>query len=87
MLSIFQALQNDPVFQHAVMTSHGRRPPTTAAQGLGKGRRPIIPPSSLGRPVTGMVDGPARPMTAMMSAGFTASGPRGRCWPIGSSER
>ncbi|KAK2185541.1 hypothetical protein NP493_231g03022 [Ridgeia piscesae] len=71
-----EALQNDPDFQRIIKTSH--RPPTSAAHGLGKlGRGPIVPPSSLGRLGTGAVDGPGRPMTAMNSAGFTASGKRG----------
>ena len=78
-MCLFQALQNDPDFQRIIKTSH--RPPTSAAHGLGKlGRGPIVPPSSLGRLGTGAVGGPGRPMTAMNSAGFTASGKRGVYW-------
>ncbi|CAH1799275.1 unnamed protein product [Owenia fusiformis] len=70
-------LENDPAFQHAVRTSHGRRPPPTAARmgTMGKGR---MPPSSMGaRPITGAQvgqDGQARPMTAVKGAGYRGSG-------------
>ena len=77
---------NAPAFQHAVKTSHGRRPPPTAARlntaqrGLGNAPRAgvMIPPSSMGRPITGAVtDGAARPMTAVRAVGYTSSGQRG----------
>ena len=69
-------MENDTGFQEAVKTSYGRRPPTqarmgTQAGGRGKG---FMPPSSMGRPGTGMQDGAARPMTAVKAAGFRGSG-------------
>ena len=69
---MLQELQNDAGFQQAVRTSHGRRPPPTAARvGTMAGRRQgAMPPSSMGRPITGAVDGAARPMTAVRAAGY-----------------
>ncbi|XP_061176289.1 intraflagellar transport protein 88 homolog isoform X2 [Saccostrea echinata] len=78
-------LQHDTSFQKAVMrTSHGRRPPPTAARGLGgvpgtaaRGRMGM--PSSMGRLNTGAVGGGqdmARPMTAVRGAGYTSAGNR-----------
>ncbi|XP_053312410.1 intraflagellar transport protein 88 homolog [Spea bombifrons] len=79
-------LENDEAFQHALRTSHGRRPPITAkapgtaaprALGTGFGARGTLF-SSIGRPVTGAVqDGAARPMTAVRAAGFTKTALRG----------
>ena len=64
------------------MTSHGRRPPPTAARLAtgAPGRGVVAPPSSYGaRPITGAVqDGAARPMTAVRAAGYTSSGHRGK---------
>ena len=52
-------------------TSHGRRPPPTAARlGTMAVARKAMPPSSMGRPITGAVDGAARPMTAVRAAGY-----------------
>jgi len=76
-------IENDPGFQKAVQTSHGRRPPPTAARlttaaARGRGAGGAMPPSSMGaRPVTGaQQDGAARPMTAVRAAGFTSAGNR-----------
>lgn len=86
-------LAADEQFQKAVLrTSHGRRPPPTAARGnIGMGmnarmgtaarmgttaRGRMGMPSSMGRPVTGMMDadsGP-RPMTAIKGVGFSSTG-------------
>jgi len=80
-------LEYDPAFQQAVRTSHGRRPPPTAAarnMGVavlgGAHRGMVVPPSSMGRPITGAQDGGnARPMTAVRAAGYTSSaGGKGR---------
>lgn len=85
-LIFLQDIVNDPAFQKAVKTSHGRRPPPTAARlgtaqrGLGNvPRGTVIPPSSMGaRPITGAnTDGANRPMTAVRAAGFTSMGGRG----------
>ncbi|PVD28239.1 hypothetical protein C0Q70_10826 [Pomacea canaliculata] len=96
-------LAHDEIFQKAVLrTSHGRRPPPTAARGgmaMGGGIGGMAPggrlgtaarmgtaargrmglPSSLGRPITGNIDGEGapRPMTAVRAAGFTTAGGRG----------
>ncbi|CAD5117479.1 DgyrCDS6248 [Dimorphilus gyrociliatus] len=75
-----ETLTNDPAFQQAVRTSHGRRPPPTAARLKTGVRGNIIPPSSmgrpgpssLGRPMTGSVDGANRPMTAVRGAGYSS---------------
>ncbi|KAK7108172.1 hypothetical protein V1264_015957 [Littorina saxatilis] len=80
-------LAGDEQFQKAVLkTSYGRRPPQTAMRGpLGMGanarlgtaaRGRMGMPSSMGRPMTGMMagdDGP-RPMTAIKGAGFSSRG-------------
>lgn len=74
----------DPAFQQAVRTSHGRRPPPTAARlgTMAAGRKGglVVPPSSMGiRPITGAQDGGRnRPMTAVKAAGYTSGG-RGKC--------
>ena len=73
-----QELEYDPAFQQAVRTSHGRRPPPTAArlavgnQVAGGRKGLLVPPSSMGmRPITGAQDGGSvRPMTAVRAAGF-----------------
>ena len=74
-------LENDPGFQQAVRTSHGRRPPIAgrmpaAGMRLGttmKGRNAM--PSSMGRVVTAAPqDGQNRPMTAVRAAGFSSAG-------------
>ena len=75
-------LENDSAFQQAVRTSHGRRPPPTAARlttGMARGKGLTMPPSSMGaRPVTGaQQDGATRPMTAVQAVGFTSHGNRG----------
>lgn len=72
-------LTNDPAFQQAVRTSHGRRPPPTAARLKTGARGNIIPPSSMGRPgpssmgrpITGAADGTVRLMTAVRGVGYT----------------
>ncbi len=73
-MCFLQDLQNDAGFQQAVRTSHGRRPPPTAARlgTMAGGRRGnVVPPSSMGvRPITGAADGAARPMTAVRAAGY-----------------
>ncbi|KAK3096733.1 hypothetical protein FSP39_002774 [Pinctada imbricata] len=79
-------LQHDETFQKAVLrTSHGRRPPPTAARGAMpgtamRGGRAAMP-SSMGRLNTGAVPGGgadmARPMTAVRAAGYTSAGNRG----------
>uniref|UniRef100_K1QZL1 Intraflagellar transport protein 88 homolog n=1 Tax=Magallana gigas TaxID=29159 RepID=K1QZL1_MAGGI len=79
-------LQHDSTFQKAVLrTSHGRRPPPTAARGLGgvpgtaaRGGRMGMP-SSMGRIGTAAGGGGqdmARPMTAVRGAGYTSAGNR-----------
>ncbi|XP_054643171.1 intraflagellar transport protein 88 homolog isoform X2 [Dunckerocampus dactyliophorus] len=91
-----EELDNDVGFQEAVRTSHGRRPPITAKfPGTATGGRPLpssfgnrMPmTSSMGRPVTGTVlDGAARPMSAVRAAGFTSSRARGSTFdPLGQS--
>uniref|UniRef100_A0A7N8WRP2 Intraflagellar transport protein 88 homolog n=1 Tax=Mastacembelus armatus TaxID=205130 RepID=A0A7N8WRP2_9TELE len=91
-----EELENDAGFQQAVRTSHGRRPPMTAKfPGTAIGSRPLassfgsrIPmASSMGRPMTGaMLDGAARPMTAVRAAGYTSSLARGSTFdPLGQS--
>ncbi len=73
-------IENDPAFQQAVRTSHGRRPPPTAARltTAARGKGPMVPPSSMGmRPITGAQDGQARPMTAVRAVGFSSAGNRG----------
>ncbi|CAH2225249.1 intraflagellar transport 88 homolog isoform X1 [Pelobates cultripes] len=90
-----EELENDVAFQQAVKTSHGRRPPITAkipgtaaprALATGFGARPNLF-SSIGRPMTGAVqDGVARPMTAVLAAGYTKAAFRGSSFdPIGQS--
>ncbi|KAM9321360.1 intraflagellar transport protein 88 homolog isoform 1-T1 [Gastrophryne carolinensis] len=87
-------LENDVVFQQALRTSHGRRPPITAkapgtamARPLGTGFGPRVNlSSSMGRPMTGAVqDGAARPMTAVRAAGYTKAAFRGSFDPLGQS--
>ncbi|XP_041128598.1 intraflagellar transport protein 88 homolog isoform X2 [Polyodon spathula] len=89
-------LENDVGFQQAVKTSHGRRPPMTSkipgsavARPMGTAfgaRMPLV--SSLGRPVTGAVqDGVARPMTAVLAAGYSSAVIRGSAFdPLGQSK-
>jgi intraflagellar transport protein 88 len=81
-----QELEYDPAFQQAVRTSHGRRPPPTAARlgTMAAGRRGlVVPPSSMGvRPITGAQDGGARPMTAVRAAGYTSAAARGGFDPL-----
>jgi intraflagellar transport protein 88 len=80
-----QELEYDPAFQQAVRSSHGRRPPPTAARlgTMAVGRRGVlVPPSSMGvRPITGAQDG-ARPMTAVRAAGYTSGAARGTFDPM-----
>ena len=93
-------MEHDATFQKAVATSHGRRPPPTAARfgptTAQRGGRAGVPPSSMGargigtaaRPITGALqDGQARPMTAVRAAGFTAAGIRGTSHDISPSFR
>ncbi|XP_060626937.1 intraflagellar transport protein 88 homolog isoform X1 [Anolis sagrei] len=88
-------LENDPAFQQAVKTSHGRRPPFTAkvpgtsssrTLATGYGSKTTLS-SSIGRPVTAAVqDGVARPMTAVQAAGYTKASSRGAAFdPLGQS--
>jgi len=76
-----QDLENDTAFQQAVRTSHGRRPPPTAARLATGSKRAVVPPSSMGaRPITGAADpaaGAARPMTAVRGAGYTSAAAKG----------
>ncbi|XP_061923411.1 intraflagellar transport protein 88 homolog [Entelurus aequoreus] len=92
-----EELDNDAAFQEAVRTSHGRRPPMTAKlPGTATGGRPLASSfgnrmsmaSSMGRPITGAVlDGAARPMSAVRAAGFTSSRARGSTLdPLGQSK-
>ncbi|XP_061774237.1 intraflagellar transport protein 88 homolog [Nerophis ophidion] len=92
-----EELDNDAGFQEAVRTSHGRRPPMTAKfPGTATGGRPLASSfgnrmsmaSSMGRPITGAVlDGSARPMSAVRAAGFTSSRARGSTHdPLGQSK-
>ncbi|XP_029113643.1 intraflagellar transport protein 88 homolog isoform X3 [Scleropages formosus] len=92
-----EELDNDPGFQQAVRTSHGRRPPMTAKfPGTSTGGRPVGTSfglrnpmaSSLGRPMTGAVqDGAARPMTAVRAAGYSSTMARGSTFdPLGQSK-
>ena len=71
----------DTAFQQAVRTSHGRRPPPTAARLATGSKRGVVPPSSMGaRPITGAADpsaAAARPMTAVRGAGYTSAASRG----------
>ena len=66
------------LLQAAIRTSYGRRPPTSSkpTTGLMGGRTGTAVVSSLGRPTTGLADGPARPMTGIRGAGYpgTAAG-------------
>ncbi|XP_041114744.1 intraflagellar transport protein 88 homolog isoform X3 [Polyodon spathula] len=89
-------LENDVGFQQAVKTSHGRRPPMTAKipgsaiarpMGTGFGARMGLV-SSLGRPMTAAVqDGVARPMTAVLAAGYSSAVIRGSAFdPLGQSK-
>ncbi|KAJ6662354.1 hypothetical protein lerEdw1_012518 [Lerista edwardsae] len=88
-------LENDPAFQQAVKTSHGRRPPLTAKIPGTSSSRPLatgfVPkttlPSSMGRPSTAAVqDGVARPMTAVQAAGYTKAVSRGSAFdPLGQA--
>ncbi|KAL8578100.1 Intraflagellar transport protein 88 [Nucella lapillus] len=79
-------LGEDEQFQKAVLkTSHGRRPPPTAARGplaMGPGanarlmtaaRGRMAMPSSMGRPIDDSDSGP-RPMTAIKGLGFSSTG-------------
>ncbi|XP_008106195.1 intraflagellar transport protein 88 homolog isoform X2 [Anolis carolinensis] len=70
-------LENDPAFQQAVKTSHGRRPPFTAK----------VPGTSSSRTLaTGYGDGVARPMTAVQAAGYTKASSRGAVFdPLGQA--
>jgi len=76
-----QDLESDTAFQQAVRTSHGRRPPPTAARLATGSKRAVVPPSSMGaRPITGAADpsaGAARPMTAVRGAGYSSAAARG----------
>uniref|UniRef100_A0A8D2J6P4 Intraflagellar transport protein 88 homolog n=2 Tax=Varanus komodoensis TaxID=61221 RepID=A0A8D2J6P4_VARKO len=86
-------LENDPAFQQAVKTSHGRRPPLTAkvpgtsgsrtlATGYGVGFDYILEFSQL--LFLWLNDGVARPMTAVQAAGFTKAASRGSSFdPLG----
>ncbi|XP_071818911.1 intraflagellar transport protein 88 homolog isoform X2 [Apostichopus japonicus] len=82
-----EGLENDEGFKQAVKTSHGRRPPMTAARknfafnraqvGTAAGNRLKTGlTSSMGRPTTGIaVDASgARPMTAVRAAGYSSTG-------------
>ncbi|XP_062983128.1 intraflagellar transport protein 88 homolog isoform X2 [Elgaria multicarinata webbii] len=70
-------LENDPAFQQAVKTSHGRRPPVTAKVPGTSGTRTLA---------TGYGDGVARPMTAVQAAGFTKAASRGSAFdPLGQA--
>ncbi|KAJ8253448.1 hypothetical protein GJAV_G00213070 [Gymnothorax javanicus] len=92
-----EELDNDPGFQQAVRTSHGRRPPMTSkfpgtaiggrALGTSFGSRMPMA-SSMGRPMTGAVqDGAARPMTAVRAAGYSSAMARGSAFdPLGQSK-
>ncbi|XP_042314236.1 intraflagellar transport protein 88 homolog isoform X2 [Sceloporus undulatus] len=88
-------LENDPAFQQAVKTSHGRRPPLTAkvpgtsssrTLATGYGSKTMLS-SSTGRPMTATVqDGVARPMTAVQAAGYTKATSRGAAFdPLGQA--
>nr|XP_020657707.1 intraflagellar transport protein 88 homolog isoform X2 [Pogona vitticeps] len=88
-------LENDPAFQQAVKTSHGRRPPLTAkvpgtsstrTLATGYGSKTTLS-SSIGRPMTATTqDGVARPMTAVQAAGFTKAASRGSAFdPLGQA--
>ncbi|KAJ8255820.1 hypothetical protein COCON_G00196840 [Conger conger] len=91
-----EELDNDPGFQQAVKTSHGRRPPTAKFPGTAIGGRALgtsfgsrVPmASSMGRPMTGAVqDGAARPMTAVRAAGYSSAMARGSAFdPLGQSK-
>nr|XP_056714114.1 intraflagellar transport protein 88 homolog [Euleptes europaea] len=88
-------LENDPAFQRAVKTSHGRRPPLTAKVPGTSISRPLATgygskaalSSSMGRPMTAAVqDGVARPMTAVQAAGYTKATSRGSAFdPLGQA--
>ncbi|XP_061428942.1 LOW QUALITY PROTEIN: intraflagellar transport protein 88 homolog [Lethenteron reissneri] len=93
-----EELENDPGFQQAVKTSHGRRPPMTAkipgtaavrAPGTAMMMRNRLVSSIGGRPITGAVqDGSpgARPLTAVRAAGYSSMGSRGAAFdPMGQS--
>ncbi|XP_072019243.1 intraflagellar transport protein 88 homolog isoform X2 [Amphiura filiformis] len=83
-----QTLAQDEGFMQAVRTSHGRRAPMTAQKtfGLNRGQMGTAAAqarlktgltSSMGRPVTGAVQGDgsgARPMTAVKAAGYSSAG-------------
>ncbi|XP_020657708.3 intraflagellar transport protein 88 homolog [Pogona vitticeps] len=88
-------LENDPAFQQAVKTSHGRRPPLTAkvpgtsstrTLATGYGSKTTLS-SSIGRPMTATTqDGVARPMTAVQAAGYTKAASRGSAFdPLGQA--
>ncbi|XP_015284972.1 PREDICTED: intraflagellar transport protein 88 homolog [Gekko japonicus] len=88
-------LENDPAFQRAVKTSHGRRPPLTAKVPGTSISRPLATgygskaglSSSMGRPLTAAIqDGVARPMTAVQAAGYTKATSRGSAFdPLGQA--
>ncbi|XP_053165751.1 intraflagellar transport protein 88 homolog isoform X2 [Hemicordylus capensis] len=88
-------LENDPAFQRAVKTSHGRRPPVTAKVPGTSALRPLATgygskttlSSSMSRPMTAAVqDGIARPMTAVQAAGYTKAASRGSAFdPLGQA--
>ncbi|XP_033002190.1 intraflagellar transport protein 88 homolog isoform X1 [Lacerta agilis] len=88
-------LENDPAFQQAVKTSHGRRPPLTAKVPGTSGSRPLATgygskttlSSSMGRPMTAAgQDGVPRPMTAVQAAGYTKAVSRGSAFdPLGQA--
>ena len=86
-------LENDTAFQQAVRTSHGRRPPPTAARlttGMSRNKGLTVPPSSMGaRPITGaQQDGVARPMTAVRAVGYSSHGNRAAGFdPMGQANR
>ncbi|KAL4609141.1 hypothetical protein GN956_G24396 [Arapaima gigas] len=80
-----EELDNDPGFQQAVRTSHGRRPPV---RDLGVPSW-ILSIYSFLRMITcvPMQDGAARPMTAVRAAGYSSSMARGSTFdPLGQSK-
>uniref|UniRef100_A0A8C6VQX3 Intraflagellar transport protein 88 homolog n=1 Tax=Naja naja TaxID=35670 RepID=A0A8C6VQX3_NAJNA len=73
-------LENDPAFQQAVKTSHGRRPPVTL---YSNDARTCFPH---GFHHLFFKDGVTRPMTAVQAAGYTKAASRGSAFdPLGQA--
>uniref|UniRef100_A0A8C9WFQ6 Intraflagellar transport protein 88 homolog n=1 Tax=Scleropages formosus TaxID=113540 RepID=A0A8C9WFQ6_SCLFO len=84
-----EELDNDPGFQQAVRTSHGRRPPVrdlgfplwAASHSCADGSQ------NRSRKETLFADGAARPMTAVRAAGYSSTMARGSTFdPLGQSK-